>query len=62
METQNNAIATFLKSIYNVAYNETNEFSRISFRKWCANSVEAGTLALPIGIGEYDLYEAADRY
>jgi len=62
MKTQNNNIAEFLKSIFNVAFSETNQFNRVSFRMWVANNVEAGTLALPAGVDECDVYEAADRY
>lgn len=62
MKTQNTNIATFLKSIYNVAYNVTNEFRTTSFRRWVYVNVEEGKLVLPDGLDEYDVYEAADRY
>lgn len=62
MKTQNNTIATFLKSIYNVAYNATNEFRGTSFRRWLYLNVEEGKLILPDGLDEYDVYESADRY
>lgn len=57
-----NTITEILKANYNIAFAETNQFNRVSFRAWLFNNVESGILALPATIDEYDVYEAADRY
>jgi len=33
-----------------------------SFRYWVATNVGNGTVVLPTGIDEFDVYEAADNY
>lgn len=60
MQTQ--TIQEILKANYNIGFNKTDQFNRISFRAWMYKGVEDGTIVLPEGIDEYDVYEAADNY
>ena len=60
--SQNTIIESILKANFDRGFSETDQFNRISFRGWMYRQIEEGIIALPEGVNEYDVYEAADRY
>ncbi|WP_163308890.1 hypothetical protein [Dysgonomonas sp. 521] len=49
-----------LNNLFNQYFSATE--GNGSFRGWVYNGVENGTIILPAGMDEYDVYEAADNY
>ena len=51
---------TFLNQLFAKYYEQTE--ANKPFRYWIAKNVENGKVALPTGVDEYDVYEAADNF